>query len=477
MDLAITDYDAELEYIAHIFNNPELLLKYEEITAQDFLVKSHRTIFKLLLDLHYGEGVSLPNLEMKARILIHKAERTKKDIGITSEQFREFTGAIRERLNAEDISGLVRLIKSRSEARQIQDRASRIVSEVHERDVDDTLNDLDVLISDIRNDRRVRNDRKAFDAFQKHKDFADCMKKNSPPKTGLETLDHLSLGMIPSLWTIGGSTSVGKSTFLHSIVKGFMKTGGIGTIFSLEDDYDTKFVKMACDLGDLPFRKVKFMDFETPKDEMMFNNAKERVMKYPLEIIDDAFDLTSIYNETKKAVIERGINFIAVDYIQNVHVPGANDIYSIMKEVVMQLYKIQKKFGITVIMLSQLNRKGDYKGAGEIENQSDLIIRLTRPDGDFLDSEFYKMTADGRKILYMNVEKNRLMGIIRDFIPIQYTRSWMGMEESDWPDVNNHYKEKNKGKGAIEQLNEIAREAKELRDKNNGDSTHNNNLK
>lgn len=448
-------YDAEIEFISAILSDPETILEHEEIAAQDFSDEKNREVFKLIIDLYYNQGIDLPHLEDELSVLIHKNERSGKRLGVTSDDLLKYTGLIGRHTSIQDVDSLAEVIKNRSLKRQAEIGMKTILNTVQEEPVSYTMGEIEELSLHLHEQGETAHGYDAYSAFAKAQEFADYMRQNKPPLTGFSRLDDVSLGLIPSLWTIGGSTSVGKSTFLHQCLKGLMESGAKGLVFSLEDDYDTKYLKLACNIAGVPFRQAKFQRYESEADEMLMRDAIRVVQDYPLRIMDDAFDIKSIFLRTKKAVIQNKIDFIAVDYIQNVHVPGANGIYDHMKEVVMQLYKIQKKFGIAVIMISQLSREGRLKGAGEIENQSDLVVMIEKVEKG-LDSQFYEIK--GNRLLWLQVTKNRLMGKTatgKFAIPIEYTPSWMGMVESDWPEENERFKQRraesvgNRGNGLI----------------------------
>jgi replicative DNA helicase len=106
-------------------------------------------------------------------------------------------------------------------------------------------------------------------------------------------------------------------------------------------------------------------------------------------IYDNVYTVEEIRLKCKKQKIQKGLDVVAVDFIQNLR--GAENIYERMSNAAIGLQQIAQELSITMIIASQVTQGGagwvnkeaiEYKGAGEIAAIADVAIWLQRVKED-----------------------------------------------------------------------------------------------
>lgn len=193
------------------------------------------------------------------------------------------------------------------------------------------------------------------------------------------------LGWYPGhLITIGGYTSVGKSTYLAQIVVDACIEGASVLVFSLEDKRTDKLIKVLANITDIPQGKLIAGDFNRD----IVQSAWLKIKDYKLLIYDDIYSVEEIALKILKAKMTGNVDIVCIDFIQNITSEGG--IYERMSNAIIELQKMAKRFGVTMIVLSQVSNesmRGDseiigLKGAGELASASDIVMWLKRVKGE-----------------------------------------------------------------------------------------------
>ena len=161
--------------------------------------------------------------------------------------------------------------------------------------------------------------------------------------------------------------------------------------------------------------------------------------KYPLYIDEEAsvtFD--RMMRSIRKMVTEYGVRVVFVDYLQIVRISKRFENESLkLAFISRELKNIAKELHIVVVALSQLNRSGvkdnvvsksSLRGTGELEEASDTILLIDRPDADLntkgkkFEGDFSWVANTENKAVF-KIDKGRSTGCAEylvDFIP-EYT--------------------------------------------------------
>lgn len=235
----------------------------------------------------------------------------------------------------------------------------------------------------------------------------------SKRKTGFRELDkHIQL--LPSLITIGGASGLGKTTFAYQLADQLAEQGEEVIFFSLEMgafEMITKSIARNTVLTDDNRLQIELgatgKDIRTDNlNEAVRGNVAKATHRYSrianrVSIVEGNFntDIDFIENYTKKYIEKNNVKpVIMVDYLQVI--PKRKDDTSEIEKIdnaVIGLKRISRDLGITVIVLSSLNRANyfypvafeSFKGSGGIEYTSDIVLGMqlqVLEDDDFISS-------------------------------------------------------------------------------------------
>lgn len=231
--------------------------------------------------------------------------------------------------------------------------------------------------------------------------LADAVERAVTPRseenripTGLSDLDGLTGGgFAPGrLIIVGARPGVGKTT----IGQGFARAAAIGhklpTLFtSLEMGKDEIMAGVLAAECQVPLHHISH-GTTSDADALQLANAMERLAAGAL-YIDDATEvsLPSLRGQVRNLVRTVGLRMVVVDYLQLMKAPKAENRQVAVSYLSRGLKLMAKEFGITVVVLCQLNRASeqrtdkrptiaDLRESGAIEQDADMVILIHRPD-------------------------------------------------------------------------------------------------
>lgn len=233
--------------------------------------------------------------------------------------------------------------------------------------------------------------------------------------TGFDDLNKAIWGMQPKrLITVGGRPAMGKTGIMADITLAASKEAPVG-IFSLEMDYEQLQARLSANLSNLNFRNVMAGDV-TAEEQDRFLEAGQVIKELPIFVDDQTpgylgiepywlkqrslkLERTIDYR-IKHMIKEKGCKVILIDYLQLIlHTNAAmKDRRVTVGKITEQLRDYAKQYNFCCILLCQLRRfdqarygsgkkrtapmptMDDLKESGEIENHSDVVMLLHRPD-------------------------------------------------------------------------------------------------
>ena len=212
--------------------------------------------------------------------------------------------------------------------------------------------------------------------------------------TGFMDLDALlSGGWAPGqLVVVGARPAMGKSTVAADFARGAAIKNKIPSLFeSLEMGKDELSDRILCAEARIPLHHLKQ---GIVSDEDMARAARHApaIAAAPLWINDAAtLSLPMLRGRIRNLVRTQGLRLAIVDYLQLMQAPRAESRQQAVAEISRNLKLIAKDFGITVIVLCQLNRGpeqrqekrplvSDLRESGAIEQDADIVILLHRED-------------------------------------------------------------------------------------------------
>jgi len=232
--------------------------------------------------------------------------------------------------------------------------------------------------------------------------------------TGFNDLDLAIWGMQPrQLITVGGRPAMGKTGVMVDIALAASKEAPVG-IFSLEMDADRLQARMASNLADLNYRNVRSGEVTDAEQDKFMDAAA--LLKDQQIYVDDGAGIMGIEpywlkqrklniektmdHKIKMMVQQHGCKVIMVDYLQLITLTDSRmkDRRIIVGNITEALRDYAKRYDFTCVLLCQLRRfdqarygnsknkvaptptLDDLKESGEIENHSDIVVLLHRPE-------------------------------------------------------------------------------------------------
>lgn len=259
-------------------------------------------------------------------------------------------------------------------------------------------------------------------------DVVNCVQKEATKKnkwsSNIKSWDDILHNFYAgTLVTIGGMSGIGKTAFALNLVNEFaVKQKHPLLFFSLESTASLWTTRMLSQVTSVPISfllngNLSFDDWENLgkrlkplEDAPIYLEAKK---------VNHIDKLCEVARKMKE---EHGIHIIFVDYVQLLNAKDgySDNRYLDLNYVTRKLKELAKELDVPVVILSQLNRHlkeeegidakkpriSDLRDSGTIEEDSDLVILVHRP-------EYYHIYQDERgndlqDVIQLIVAKNRM---------------------------------------------------------------------
>ena len=209
-------------------------------------------------------------------------------------------------------------------------------------------------------------------------------------ETGIPGLDEILAGgwYDGQLVVVAARPSVGKSSFAQQMALNQARKGWVSAFIGMEMKQMELVRRTVANLGRAPLRalktgKLSHEDWDRVADAV----AHLRDLPLHLDFCPGA-TLADIVTKARKLVRKHGLKFLVVDYLQLMQ--GSNerqDRRVQLEEITRALKRLAGQLGITVVLLSQLNRNvekrsdprpnmSDLKECGAIEEDADVVLAL-----------------------------------------------------------------------------------------------------
>ncbi len=216
--------------------------------------------------------------------------------------------------------------------------------------------------------------------------------------TGFAPLDNVLAGLQPTdLSILAARPSFGKSSLGLNIAQNVATSLGkpVG-IFSLEMSREQVAERMLSAQSRLDLWKIRMgrlSEKNNPSDYDIINHALDQLAEAPV-FIDDTSSPTvlQIKAMARRLQAERGLGLVIVDYLQLMQPPNpADSIVQQVSQISRGLKELAKELRVPVLALSQLSRAveqrqppvprlSDLRESGSLEQDSDVVMFINRPD-------------------------------------------------------------------------------------------------
>lgn len=229
---------------------------------------------------------------------------------------------------------------------------------------------------------------------QGFRDDLERFRKTSSKETGFPKLDQETGGLYSGLYIVGAVSSLGKTTFIHQMADQMAERGETILYFSMEQSRSEMVSKsisrqiaktygVNSNISSLKIRKGTAGDDGKIYEAMMkYQTYAERV-----NIVQTGFssDISFIENVTNTFIQEKGVTpIVVIDYLQIIDIEGNMTDRQRIDGIIKKLKKIQLQHGLTMIVISSLNRSNyttaidfeSFKESGLIEYSADVVWGL-----------------------------------------------------------------------------------------------------
>lgn len=218
--------------------------------------------------------------------------------------------------------------------------------------------------------------------------------------TGFVDLDAvLSGGWAPGqMVVVGARPAMGKTTLALGLARAAAVKNGIPTLFqSLEMNKEDLTDAMMCAQAQVSLHHFQQGTVDAaglarlPKAAALIHPA-------PLHINETGhLSVPLLRSQIRHLVRTAGLRLVIVDYLQLMYAPKSESRQQAVADMSRQLKLMAKEFGITIIVLAQLNRGpeqrtekrpqvSDLRESGAIEQDADIVLLLHREDAYNRDS-------------------------------------------------------------------------------------------
>lgn len=145
---------------------------------------------------------------------------------------------------------------------------------------------------------------------------------------------------------------------------------------------------------------------------------------YDFDIIDEMFEYSSICIEIKRQVIKNGCKVVFIDYLGLIDYADGwrtdNTLFAI-SQITKWFKRLAKEMGITIVLLSQLNRDGasgkptkaQLRSSGSIEQDADVVILLYQDHDNDMHANYVNFIIDKNRngvetSVFLGVEKRTM---------------------------------------------------------------------
>ncbi len=297
-----------------------------------------------------------------------------------------------------DSSGFQRFLTSvidSYKARKLLEWASQIPTKVHGgADISQTINSLSSGLTALQSDNLENGVLSIEEALESAFTTIELRKDNKLPVgilTGFPTIDHFTGGYTEgTTWIISGRPSMGKTTVALTSLKEVAKAGSPCMLFNREMNSDELMFRLLSMETGISYQRIRTSDL-LPTHMKNLKTMVNKLGKVPFFLDSNYYgDIHYIISAIRKYHKLHGIRVVAVDYIQLL-TDRTKDQVAELGRISRELKLLSMDLGITILVLSQLNRKAeeredkrplmsDLRASGNLEEDADVVIGLYRDE-------------------------------------------------------------------------------------------------
>ena len=377
---------------AVLLSNGALNQVLEILRAQDFYDPRHQLIFQAMIDL---------NEELKPVDYVSLAEELKSRSKLDQVGGGAYLAELGQaEPSAAHAAHYARIIKDRSLARELIQRATEIVTDGFNagREVSELLDRAEHSIFELAEAKTSPTFSSikpvVNDSFKRIEELYSRKELITGVPTGFTDLDNMTAGLQPSdLIIVAGRPSMGKTTLaLNMALHAAAREGVPAAIFSLEMSKEQLATRMLGSEARVDAKKLR-TGFIAEKDWRPLTDAAGVLSEAPIWLDDTpGIDVLEMRAKARRLKQREKIGLVVIDYLQLMQGrSGLERREQEISDISRSLKAMAKELNLPVMALSQLNRKvedrtnrrprlSDLRESGAIEQDADVIMFIYRDE-------------------------------------------------------------------------------------------------
>lgn len=377
----IHDADAERAIIATAIQRNTYMSRLLELEPTDFYSHENALLLSIMRDLYNsGETVDIPVIKAT---LVQRGKTETFDAKKIDDLHDDVMYAV-----TYNFDWMFDKVLDLSKKRKLAALGTKIVdaASTHGTTTDELVERIDRAVSEINRDRSAKAVSVSEVAAGGDSGFVEAEKYLT---TGFPDLDQILLGLFGGqLIIIGARPGVGKSAFALQMAEHIAREGRV-LFFSLEMPKKQIIRRMITRRTGIPANAMRSGNISGDQRREVQATLREIEKDYKnLIVIDNATDFYTIVNTAKKQYDQYGLSCIMIDYLQLCRMKSAEKRYLQLGEMTATLKAMSIKYGLPIVVLSQLGRIAENKTpelselreSGNIEQDADVVIFPHRPN-------------------------------------------------------------------------------------------------
>lgn len=405
--------EAEEAVLGSILINQETIYGVSELLdIEDFYRKSHRTIFKVMLDL---------NTTKKAIDIITLTDYLTHISKLEEVGGIAFITSLANKVpSTANLKHYINIVKEKSMLRNIVHIAEYMENMGYDSESIDTpetvLDKAEQLLSKLTKKlvtTKVNNIKEqTLNAYVDIENIINYKGELLGLETGLQDLDSFLQGLKNSDFMIlAARPSMGKTAFALNIASYLsIKKDTPVAFFSLEMSSNQLIHRIFSSYGLIPLFNLKSGNLDDAHTQKLIK-VSNKLSQSKLIINDEISNLMSLRSIARKLKRENDIKLIIIDYLQLLEGTRRENRNLEISEISRSLKILAKELDIPIIALSQLSRSvesrqvkkpmlSDLRESGSLEQDADIVMFLYRED-------YYNSETENKNITDVIIAKNR----------------------------------------------------------------------
>ncbi|KKN14369.1 hypothetical protein LCGC14_0996740 [marine sediment metagenome] len=296
---------------------------------------------------------------------------------------------------------LFKAIVDAYKGRKLLEWSSQIPTKVHgTTDISQTITAILSNLTNIQSENLENGVLSIDEALESAYEMIEARKNDNLPTgipTGFPSIDYFTGGYTPgATWIISGRPSMGKTTVALTSLKEVAKADHPCMLFNREMNSDELMFRLLSMETGIHYQKIRTSNL-TATDMKKLKTTVNKLGKIPFYLDSNYYgDIHYIISAIRKYHKLHDIRVVGIDYIQLLTDRQENQVQELGR-ISRELKLLSMDLGITILILSQLNRKAeeredkrpimsDLRASGNLEEDADVVLGLYR-------EEMYKMNS------------------------------------------------------------------------------------